>query len=326
MSSDSYLFDQKTIKSLVVSNKYDNARADVFLAENLEDITRSAAVRLISEGHVHLISKDTTTCGGILIKKNSRVRTGDIIMCNIPPALPYEAVAEHIPLDIVYEDNDIIVINKPRGLVVHPAAGHYSGTLVNALLYHCGSSLSGIGGVLRPGIVHRLDKDTSGLMVVAKNDTAHTSLANQLASRQMQRYYQALCIGRIKQDTRRIDVPIGRHPKDRKKMASIVDQRQKSRNAVTHITVLERFSRFTLVEAQLETGRTHQIRVHLSYIGHPVLGDPLYGPNKQPFNTQGQVLHSKKLSLCHPTTQETMNFEVSLPEYFCNLLDRFTRF
>ena len=300
---------------LDVGDGYNNTRADVFLAENLPDITRSAAVRLLNEGHI--------TQDGVPLKKNSRINTGDVILCNIPQALPYETKAEDIPLDIVYEDADIVVINKPRGLVVHPAAGHYSGTLVNALLHHCGDSLSGIGGVLRPGIVHRLDKDTSGLMVAAKNDNAHVALANQLANREMTRKYQAICIGRVKQDTMCIDIPIGRHPADRKKMAAITKHGIKSRNAVTYISVLERFARFSHIEARLETGRTHQIRVHLSHVGHPVLGDPLYGPKKQLSNLDGQILHSKMLSLKHPATGKIMDFEVPLPEYFQINLSRF---
>ena len=297
----------------LVSESYDNTRADIFLAENFDGMTRSAAQRLLSEGRV--------TVNNNQLQKNTRLRSGDIVVCEIPQAIPYKAVAEDIPLEIVYEDADIIVINKPRGLVVHPAAGHYSGTLVNALIHHCGASLSGIGGVLRPGIVHRLDKDTSGLMVAVKNDTAHQALQAQLAAREMGRIYQALCIGRVKQDSLRIDIPIGRHPADRKKMAPFTaNQGGKSREAVTYVTVLERMPRFTLVEACLETGRTHQIRVHLSYLGHPILGDPLYGQKKQQLNAVGQVLHAKVLSLRHPSTGETMDFETQLPDYFVNML------
>ena len=293
---------------LVVAEAFDDSRADVFLAESIDSLTRSAATRLLSEGQV--------TRGGLPLRKNDRLRAGDIVMCNIPPPESYEVAAEAIPLDIVFEDADIVVVNKPRGLVVHPAAGNYTGTLVNALLHHLGPSLSGIGGVLRPGIVHRLDKDTSGLIVVAKNDAAHQALATQLATREMGRVYHALCIGRVKQDSRRIDIPIGRHHIDRKKMAAIARPGVKSREAVTNVTVLERLPRFTLVEARLETGRTHQIRVHMSHIGYPVLGDPLYGPKKQPFGTGGQVLHAKALKLRHPSTGVDMDFEVPLPDYF----------
>jgi len=294
---------------LEVTEAYRDTRADAFLAERVDSLTRNAAQRLLSEGRAIV--------NGIPLRKNARLKTGDIVICDIPPPADYEVAAEAIPLDIIFEDADIVVINKPRGLVVHPAAGHYSGTLVNALLYHLGPSLSGIGGVMRPGIVHRLDKDTSGLLVVAKNDMAHQALAAQLSAREMGRMYYALCIGRAKQDSQRINVPIGRHHTDRKKMAAIVSRQSgKNREAATNITVIERMPRFTLVEARLETGRTHQIRVHLSHIGYPVLGDPLYGPKKQPFNTDGQVLHAKELNLRHPSTGIVMDFDVPLPDYF----------
>ncbi|MCL2377840.1 MAG: RluA family pseudouridine synthase [Defluviitaleaceae bacterium] len=300
---------------LVVAEAYCGLRADVFLSESIDSLTRSAAVRVLSEGQA--------IREGLALRKNDRLKAGDIIVCNIPPAVDYEVAAEEIPLDIVYEDGDIAVVNKPRGLVVHPAAGHYTGTLVNGLLFHLGPSLSGIGGVLRPGIVHRLDKDTSGLIVIAKNDMAHHALSAQLAAREMGRTYHALCIGRVKQDSMRIDVPIGRHHNDRKKMAAITArQGGKSREAATNVTVLERMPRFTLVEARLETGRTHQIRVHLSHIGYPVLGDPLYGPKKQPFHTVGQVLHAKGLRLCHPSTGEVMEFDASLPGYFAEAVSK----
>jgi len=294
---------------LVVESSHDGTRADAYISGIIDGLTRNAAQRLLSEGQV--------TRGGLFLRKNDRLKTGDIVICNIPSAVPYEVVAEDIPLDIIFEDADIVVVNKPRGLVVHPAAGHDSGTLVNALLNHVGPSLSGIGGVLRPGIVHRLDKDTSGLLVVAKNDAAHQSLAAQLAAREMGRMYYALCIGRVKQDNMRIDAPIGRHPVDRKKMAVIAPHKGgKSREAATNIAVLEHMPRFTLVEARLETGRTHQIRVHLSHINYPVLGDLVYGPEKQPFNLEGQILHAKELSLRHPSTGLAMSFESPLPGYF----------
>jgi len=291
---------------------HEESRADVFLSSEIEGMTRSSAQRLLAEGRVTMLGRP--------IAKNAQLKAGDVVVCDIPPPVPYEAEAEAIQLDIIYEDADIIVINKPRGLVVHPGAGNYTGTLVNALLHHCGDSLSGIGGVMRPGIVHRLDKDTSGLMVAAKNDIAHQALAAQLATREMGRIYHALCIGRVKADCQKVDVPIGRHPIHRKKMTPAITNRTKARDAVTHITVLERLPRFTLLEAQLETGRTHQIRVHLAYIGHPVLGDPLYGPKKPPFGLDGQVLHAKRLTLSHPTTKEEMAFEAPLPEYFANAI------
>jgi len=291
------------------------ARVDVFLSENIEGLSRNTAQRLILEGQVTINDKH--------VSKNTRLKIGDILTCIVPSPAPAIAVPEAIDLDIVYEDTDIIVINKPQGMVVHPAAGNYNGTLVNALLHHCGDSLSGIGGVQRPGIVHRLDKDTSGLLVVAKNDAAHQNLTAQLANREISRIYHAICIGQVKKDSQTVDVPIGRHPKDRKKMAVI--QKAKSREAKTHISVLERLPRFTLVEARLHTGRTHQIRVHLSFLGHPVLGDPVYGLKKQPFGLSHQILHSKKLSLCHPSTGVVMDFETPLPEYFQEVLEKTRR-
>jgi len=304
-----------SVIQLIAAEAADGERADIFISMSIDGLTRSRAQRLLSEGHI--------TIGGRPINKNTRLKTRDILECVIPSPTPYEAKSEDIPLDIVYEDTDIIVVNKPRGLVVHPAAGHFSGTLVNGLLHHAGGSLSGIGGVQRPGIVHRLDKDTSGLMVVAKNDNAHQALAAQLASREMGRVYQALCIGKVKEDYQVVNVSIGRHPTDRKKMApGIKSHSVKSRDAVTYVTVHERLHRFTLVEAQLETGRTHQIRVHMAYIGHPVLGDDVYGPKKQPFGLEGQILHAKALRLRHPSTGEIMDFETQLPGYFLEALSK----
>ncbi|MCL2360799.1 MAG: RluA family pseudouridine synthase [Defluviitaleaceae bacterium] len=302
---------------LIVADAYNDARIDVFLSENIDGLSRNTAQRIISEGHVTINNRGIT--------KNTRLKTGDEVVCITPSPTPSEAEAEAIPLDIVYEDADIIVINKPQRMVVHPAAGHHSGTLVNALLHHCGDSLSGIGGAQRPGIVHRLDKDTSGLIVVAKNDAAHSSLTNQLANREIGRIYQAICLGNIKKDSQDVNVPIGRHPQDRKKMAPITHEKRKSREALTHISVLERMPRFTLIEAKLHTGRTHQIRVHLSYMGHPVLGDLLYGLKKPPLGLTSQVLHAKKLSLRHPSTNELMDFEIPLPDYFLQALEKVRR-
>jgi 23S rRNA pseudouridine1911/1915/1917 synthase len=282
-------------------------RADVFVAAQA-GITRSAAQKLIEAGLV--------TRNGTPVKSNHIVTRDGELSWTIPAPVSCEAKAEDIPLEVVYEDGDVIVINKPRGIVVHPAAGHYNGTLVSALLNHCGASLSGINGVLRPGIVHRIDKDTSGLLVAAKNDAAHQALAEQLAAHTMERVYQAVCIGVIKADALTIDEPIGRHPADRKKMAVVKSDRHKKRNAITHITALQRFKKFTLIEARLETGRTHQIRVHMSHIGCPLLGDTVYGPKKQPFNTEGQILHAKTLGFTHPATGEQMVFDSVLPEYF----------
>jgi len=285
---------------IIVPPEADGQRADVFLAENSAEIpTRSAAQRLLGK------------------RKNHRVKAGEVLICEIPAPIPSEATPEDIPLDIIYEDGDLLVINKPRGLVVHPAAGNYTGTLVSALLFHCGSGLSGIGGVLRPGIVHRLDKDTSGLMVVAKNDNAHQALAAQLEARTMGRTYNAIVCGALKKERLRIDLPIGRHPHDRKKMAVLTNPHdgRKTRTATTNIEVLERYGKqFTLIAARLETGRTHQIRVHMAHIGHPVLGDTVYGAKSQQFF--GQVLHAKELHFIHPTTGKEMEFNSPWPEYF----------
>ncbi|MCL2275321.1 MAG: RluA family pseudouridine synthase [Defluviitaleaceae bacterium] len=315
--------------AITVPAEADGQRADVFLAAFLtkEDtglsLTRNAAQKLLTNGDVQ---RTDTQNGSVPISKNHRVTAGELLHLHIPAPAPAEIKPEEIPLNITYEDNDIIVVNKPCGMVVHPAAGHYSGTLVNALLHHCKNSLSGIGGVERPGIVHRLDKDTSGLLVAAKNDAAHVSLSAQLAERRMGRTYNAVCLGRVKQDNFTISQPIGRHPKDRQKMAI----RPEGRSAITHFTVLDYLSIvgrsfvqgnagkgiFTLLEARLQTGRTHQIRVHLASIGHPVVGDTVYGTQKQPFKTEGQLLHAAKLRLIHPTTGTTMEFEAPLPPNF----------
>jgi len=301
------------LMNVIVPAHASGKRIDVFLAEcnDLEGIqTRSGAQKLLAAGNI--------TKNGNPLQKNYKVAVGDILTCQIPAPIPYEAVAEDIPLDVVYEDADLLVVNKPRGLVVHPAAGHFDGTLVNALLHHCGSSLSGIGGVLRPGIVHRLDKDTSGLIVVAKNDIAHQSLAAQLASRTMGRTYNAICHGIIKTDKLKIDLPIGRHPVDRKKMA-VIQHAQDARNAITYIEILTRLKQHTLVAARLETGRTHQIRVHLSHIGHPVLGDEVYSSKLSKYG--GQVLHAKEIRFIHPTTSHEMFFQSDLPKYFQDALN-----
>jgi len=287
-----------------------NKRIDVFLAENSE-LTRSTVQKLLSEGQV--------SCNGKIIQKNHRIKDGDVITYHVPAPIPMEAIAEDIPLDIIYEDSDLLVVNKARGMVVHPAAGHYTGTLVNALLYHC--QLSEMGDVLRPGIVHRLDRDTSGLMVVAKNNYAHVNLAEQLSNRTVGRVYNALCFGTVKSN-RQINLPIGRHPTDRKKMAVITTPNQRARTAITNIEVVEHLEtkkgkKYTLVIAKLETGRTHQIRVHMAHINHPILGDVVYGPERgQPFGLQGQILHARELHFTHPKTGEELVFTSPLPEYF----------
>lgn len=282
-------------------------RIDVFLAAEL-DYTRSYIKKLIVDGLVFV--------NGKTVKPSYKVKENDEVVVNIPEAEKIDVLPENIPLDILYEDDDIIVINKPQGMVVHPAPGNYSGTLVNALLYHC-KNLSGINGILRPGIVHRLDKDTSGVMVVAKNDKAHISLSNQIKERSVFKKYVAIVEGVIKDEEGKIEAPIGRHPVDRKKMAVIED----GRYALTLYKVLERFKENTLVEAVIKTGRTHQIRVHMAFIGHPVVGDPVYGFKKQKFKLEGQALHSSILGFVHPTKGVYMEFEAPLPEYFKKLIE-----
>ena len=286
-------------------------RIDVFLAENMEDLSRSGVQKLIDEGMI--------TLNGGKTKANYKLREKDIIDVTVPEVKEVEILPEDIPLDILYEDSDVIVVNKPQGMVVHPAPGHTSGTLVNALMFHCGDDLSGINGEKRPGIVHRIDKDTSGVLMIAKNDMAHQSLAAQLAEHSITRKYNAVVYNGFNEDEGTVNQPIGRNPQDRKKMA--VTQKH-SRHAVTHYRVIERMEKFTLIEAQLETGRTHQIRVHMTYIGHPLLGDPVYGPKKQPISLEGQALHARVLGFIHPRTGEYMEFEAPLPPYFEALLER----
>lgn len=296
---------------LVVENEFKGKRIDAFIAENMEEISRSQIQQLIAS--------EMITLNGNSVKSNYKVKENDKISITIPEEKEVEILAENIPLEIVFEDNDMIVINKPKGMVVHPAVGHSSGTLVNALMYHCGESLSGINGEKRPGIVHRIDKDTSGLLMVAKNDKAHISLSEQLAKHTITRKYVAVVHNGFKEDSGTVDQPIGRNPKDRMKMAIT---HKHSRHAVTHYRVLERLKNFTLIEAQLETGRTHQIRVHMTHIGHPLLGDTVYGVKKQPFRTDGQVLHAKTLGFIHPSTGEYLEFEAEIPESFKKVLNR----
>ncbi len=293
-------------------------RLDAALALFCEELSRSAAAKLIEDGAVLLNGKSA--------KKKTELAVGDIIEIDMPTVTEAEARAEDIPLNIVYEDGDVIVINKPKGMVVHPAAGNYTGTLVNALLFHCKESLSGIGGVLRPGIVHRIDKETSGLLVVAKNDSAHRALASELEHHGIEREYHALAIGGFKLDSGVVDLPIGRHPKDRKKMAVLLGQ-EGAKRAVTHYEVLRRFGKITYLKLKLETGRTHQIRVHMSYLGHPLLGDTPYGGGGTAFEKRhsalllGQALHAKRLTLTHPRTGERMSFECPLPKDFLRLIE-----
>ena len=286
-----------------------NARIDKYISENAENMTRSAVQKLIAEGCV--------TVNGKIPDKNLKLKTGDEITVNMPEPEICEALPENIPLDIVYEDNDLLVVNKPRGMVVHPATGNYTGTLVNALMYHCGDRLSSINGVIRPGIVHRIDKDTSGLLIVAKNDFAHNILAEQIKEHSFTRKYQAVVIGNVKDDTGTVNAPIGRHQTDRKKMAVTL---KNARNAVTHYKVIARYNGYTHVELTLETGRTHQIRVHMAYIGHPVAGDPVYSGKKYLTKLNGQCLHAYYISFTHPRTNEILAFSAPLPDYFTGFL------
>lgn len=299
---ENYLFN--------ISEESTGVRIDKFIVQNTEDITRSTIQNYIESGNVLVNDK--------AVNKNYKLRAGDVVTLTVPVAVPMEATPENIPLDIVYEDNDLIVVNKPKNMVVHPAPGNYSGTLVNALLYHCGSSLSGINGVLRPGIVHRIDKNTSGLLIVAKNDASHKGLAKQIKEHSFTRRYQAVVYGNFKEDKGTINLPIGRNPSDRKKMTVT---EKNSRNAVTHFQVVERYSGFTHIAVTLETGRTHQIRVHMAHTGHPVAGDDVYGPKKVIAKLNGQCLHADKIGFIHPVTGEYLEFTSTLPDYFTDFLN-----
>ena len=299
---------------MVLTADRSGERADAALARLAPDLTRSAAQRLLEEGRV--------LREGRPLRKNDKLQAGDVLALDLPEPQPVALEPEDIPLDIVYEDKDLLVINKPKGLVVHPAAGHWSGTLVNALLYHCRDSLSGINGELRPGIVHRIDKDTSGLLIVAKNDFAHQALAAQLQDHTLARTYVCLVVGGVREDSGVIDAPIGRHPTDRKKMAVT---EKNSRHAVTHWRVLERFPGYTLLECRLETGRTHQIRVHMAYRNHPIVGDTVYGRPKPELGQDSQCLHARALTFRHPRTGEAMTLTCPLPDYFTRLLEALRR-
>lgn len=294
---------------LIITENEAGMRADVALAQLL-DITRSNMQKLLEDGRVVKGSK--------VLKSNYKLKNGDEIIVDLPEPEPLDVQPENIPLDIIYEDEDVVVVNKARGMVVHPAAGNYSGTLVNALLYHC-KNLSGINGVIRPGIVHRLDKDTSGIMICAKNDAAHVSLSEQIQSKTAQRTYMAVVRGNIKSDSGVIETQIARDKNDRKKMAVV---KEGGRDAVTEYEVLERFGKYTIVKCKLKTGRTHQIRVHMEYLGYPLVGDPKYSPMKTPFSINGQTLHSWTLTFTHPRTQEVMSFEAPLPEDMKKIVTR----
>lgn len=302
------------LQRLTVSPEEAGVRIDKYLTEQLPDITRSYLQKLLKDGSVQMNGKP--------VKASTKTAAGAVIELTIPEPEEPEILPEDIPFDILYEDSDVILINKPKDMVVHPAAGHYTGTLVNALMYHCKGDLSGINGVLRPGIVHRIDKDTTGVLIVCKNDKAHNALAEQLKEHSITRKYRAIVCGNLKEDEGTVDAPLGRHPQDRKKMAIV---RTGGKRAVTHYRVLERFGNYTYIECQLETGRTHQIRVHMASLGHPLLGDEVYGRVKSPFKLEGQTLHAMVLGFIHPTTGEYMEFEAPLPEYFEKLLEKLRR-
>ena len=294
-----------------VTDEVAGCRLDKAITLLCPDLSRNSAQQLIESGNILV--------NGVVSNKKYSVISGDVVYVDFPEPTNLSVEAENIPLDIVYEDEHLLVVNKPKGMVVHPAAGNYTGTLVNALLYHCGDSLSGINGVIRPGIVHRIDKDTSGLLVVAKNDVAHKGLAEQIKEHSFTRVYNTVVVGNIKDDTGTIDAPIGRHPKDRKRQA-VTDKN--SKNAVTHFEVLERFNGFTFLKVKLETGRTHQIRVHMAYRGTPVAGDVVYGNSKKTYGLQGQCLNASTIGFIHPVTGEYLEFTTDLPDYFKDFLRR----
>ncbi len=295
---------------LRASEESKNQRLDAFLASSLDGLTRSQATRLIESGEVAV--------NGRAVSKSYKLAGGEDIAVTLPEPEPVEAVPQDIPLDVVYEDADVIVINKPSGMVVHPAPGHPDGTLVNALLYHCAGTLSGIGGALRPGIVHRIDRDTSGLIIAAKNDAAHQYLSAQLADHTLARTYECIVVGALREDRGTVDAPIARHPTDRKRMAVVAGGRE----AVTHWEVIARYPGYTHVRCRLETGRTHQIRVHMAYIGHPILGDTVYGAKKEVPGLTGQCLHAVGLRFLHPRTHEVVELSCPLPEEFTRMLQK----
>lgn len=301
------------IFNITAGEQDEGKRIDAFLAEQLDGVTRSWLQKLIEAGSVEVEGREK-------LAKNYKLRAGDVMTVELPEPEALDIVAEDIPLDIVYEDEHLLVVNKPAGMVVHPAVGNFTGTLVNAVMFHCGGQLSSINGVIRPGIVHRIDKDTSGLLVVAKTDAAHRELAEQFAVHSIKRAYRAVVYNNIKEDDGRIETYIGRNPKDRLKMAVV--GADKGRAAVTNYHVIERSGKFTYVECRLETGRTHQIRVHMAYKGHPLLGDPLYGPRKGMTGVNGQVLHAKELGFVHPATGDYVEFDSALPESFVKAMKK----
>lgn len=305
------------IQEFEVTEEFDSQRIDKFLSIIYEGQSRTFFQKLIKDGQV-------TVNGQIITKNSFLVSADDIVTVQIPAVQSVDIVAENIPLDILYEDSDVLIVNKPKDMVVHPSAGHYTGTLVNAIMYHCENSLSGINGVIRPGIVHRIDKDTTGSLIVCKNDQSHMDIAEQIKVHSVNRIYHGIVIGNLKDQEGQIDNYLSRHPQNRKKMA--VCSPNQGKHAITHYKVLKSFKNYSYVEFKLETGRTHQIRVHMSSIGHPLVGDTVYGPEKQPFKgLQGQTLHAKTIGFIHPTSKEYVEFEAPLPEYFEELLEKLER-
>ena len=301
------------MERLVVESDKTGERLDFFIASNIQELSRTAVKRLIEDGNIKVNEKEQ--------KVSYKVQENDVVEINVPEARELDIKAQDIPVEVVYEDNDIIVVNKPKGLVVHPANGNWDGTLVNAIMAICKDSLSGIGGEIRPGIVHRLDKDTSGLLIIAKNDESHLNMSNQIKDRKVKKIYYALVRGVVSEDEATINMPIARSTKDRKKMAV----NKNGKEAITHFKVLERFSKYTLLEVKIDTGRTHQIRVHLSEIGHPVVGDEVYSNGKNDFGIKGQLLHAKSLTFRHPITGEEMHLEAELPKEFTDVLQELRR-
>ena len=301
----------KNNNSIIVTEESDGTRLDKYLSEVNHDFSRTYIQKLVKENNILV--------NGNPVKVSYKIVTGDEVFINIPENINPDILPQDIPINIVYEDKDIIIVNKEKGMVVHPAPGHYSGTLVNALMFHCKNDLSGINGVLRPGIVHRIDMNTTGLLVVCKNDYSHNFIAEQLKEHSITRKYEAIVFGNLKNEQGEINKKIGRNPNDRKKMSVNVES---GREAVTNYRVINHYSSFTHIECTLKTGRTHQIRVHMASIGHPVLGDEVYGPAKQPFKLEGQTLHAKTLGFIHPSTKEYVEFHSELPEYFKNLLNK----
>ena len=293
-----------------ILEELEDERIDKCMSMLIDSLSRSFIQKMIRDGQIQV--------NGKTVKGSYRVKTDDDVFFLLPESVEPDIEPENIPLDILYEDQDVVVVNKPKGMVVHPAAGHYSGTLVNALMYHCGEELSGINGVMRPGIVHRIDMDTTGSIIVCKNDKAHSCIAAQLKEHSIKRRYHAICCGVLEQEEGTVDQPVGRDPADRKRMAVNV---KNGKDAVTHYRVLKRFDRYTYIECALETGRTHQIRVHMASIGHPLLGDEVYSGRKSPFKLQGQTLHARVLGFRHPSTGEYVEVDAPLPEYFTHLLD-----